>query len=202
MSDAFKESNTNTYRNVVTFQSGFGVIADEPFFIGSPTTVNSNLISYNEFRPIGGISGYVAYTGLNKHAFVNVASGQNHFIDLINGNIGQSSNGIISIDFLSMALENGTTTVDWGEMQLINGDVALSWAVYTLLDAGVSTTLNWDKRLLLGGNWASTVGFILSGTAPATMTSAGVKGQIATSGTNLYVCTGTSQWGKVPLIAF
>lgn len=38
--------------------------------------------------------------------------------------------------------------------------------------------------------------------APATSTSAGTKGQIATDGTYLYVCYATNQWKRVTLDAF
>lgn len=40
---------------------------------------------------------------------------------------------------------------------------------------------------------------ILTGLAPATPSSLGVVGQMATSGTYLYACTGVNQWGRVQL---
>jgi hypothetical protein len=60
MSDAFTESDSTVFRNTVTFVSGFGVIADEPFNVGSPTTINSVLNTYNQINPYGGISGYLS----------------------------------------------------------------------------------------------------------------------------------------------
>lgn len=59
MSDAFRESDAMVFRNTVTFVTGFGVIADQPFNIGSPTSTNSVLNAYNQINPYGGISGYV-----------------------------------------------------------------------------------------------------------------------------------------------
>ena len=44
--------------------------------------------------------------------------------------------------------------------------------------------------------------FILSGNAPATSTSSGIKGQIAVSGIYLFVATGTNQWGRVALSTY
>ena len=190
MSDAFIESNTNTYRNIITFQSGFGVIADQSFNIGSPTTTSSNLVTYNKHLPLGGISGYVPFTGNGQNIYVpNILSGSNYKFDLNGWSIASNSFG---------------TLIDFNSKQLLNPGIGVSitWTTYQLHDINESTTVDYSNRVLLGGNWVSTIGFILSGTAPTSMTFAGIKGQIAASGTNLYICTGTNQWGKVPLVAF
>jgi len=57
MNDAFRESDTILFRKSVTFQTGFGIIADEPFNVGSLTTTGSFLNTYNQIRAYGGISG-------------------------------------------------------------------------------------------------------------------------------------------------
>lgn len=62
MADSFREIDSITFRNLVTFVTGFGVMADEPFNIGSPTTTNSILNTYNQIIPYGGISGYMPLT--------------------------------------------------------------------------------------------------------------------------------------------
>lgn len=60
MSDAFTEKNTELFRFPVTFVSGFGVLADQTWSVGSPTTTGSFLDAYNQFRPYGGISGFAS----------------------------------------------------------------------------------------------------------------------------------------------
>lgn len=59
MADAFKESNTVTFRQNVVFYTGFSIIADQAFNIGSVSTISSFLNTYNQLRPYGGISGYL-----------------------------------------------------------------------------------------------------------------------------------------------
>lgn len=45
-------------------------------------------------------------------------------------------------------------------------------------------------------------GLILSGTAPTSYNSAGTSGELALSGTNLYICTGQNAWGRIPILDF
>lgn len=221
MSDAFRESNSDTYRNVVTFQSGFGVIADQPFTIGSPTTTNSNLVTYNIIKPLGGISGYVGYTGTNTGIFIpNYISGKSMCIGFndtsnpVGAGIFSNTNGLL-INFIdpvgcSFNDNNGLICVDLISKQLqVDGDPRLDWFQQFLYDNGGNMVIDWSNRTMTGFNngfWKinnlSTYQLNLSGTAPASMTSSGIKGQIATSGGFLYVCTGASQWGKVPLVSF
>lgn len=60
MSDAFREKNSGLYRQMVTFVEGFGVVRDSAWNIGSSTTTGSFLNTYQQIRPIGGISGYLS----------------------------------------------------------------------------------------------------------------------------------------------
>lgn len=80
MADAFKESNTITFRQNVVFYTGFSIIADQAFNIGSASTTNSFLNSYNTFRPYGGISGYLRSGEVGGTGFTNIiVSGTGYF---------------------------------------------------------------------------------------------------------------------------
>ena len=50
MGRAHTESKTHTFKQDVTFITGFGVVADEPINIGSPTTSNTDLVIHNKLK--------------------------------------------------------------------------------------------------------------------------------------------------------
>lgn len=86
---------------------------------------------------------------------------------------------------------NSTFSVDWGSRYLQKSDNSIS--------------LNWEDRII-SGVWniqqLRPIAFLLTGTAPATATSAGISGQIARSGQFLYIATGTNKWGKIQISNF
>ena len=149
MSDAFRESNTNTYRNVVTFVSGFGVIADQAFQVGSSTTTSSNLITYNIIVPWGGISGYLPTgTLINSNHFVKTTGDQN-ISGVKNFFFSPKTNAVIS---------NGNNATDVAMIDLVNQqlwnnafELSLDWAVRQLSD-GANVSVDWTNRIL-SGTW-------------------------------------------------
>ena len=107
MANSFREADTMVYRDSVTFVTGFNVLADEPFTIGSPTSVNSFLNTYNQIRPYGGVSGMVTLTGdqsitgiktFNSSIIVNASTALSNVV--INGNLDGGTNNpfVISCD--------------------------------------------------------------------------------------------------------
>lgn len=64
--------------------------------------------------------------------------------------------------------------------------------------SGVPTpsTAQWMTRL------QQVVNFPVSDSFPATATSMGVAGQIATDGNYVYVCTATNTWKRAALVTF
>ena len=50
MGRAHTESKTHTFKQNVTFITGFGVVADEPINIGSPTSSNTDLVIHNKLK--------------------------------------------------------------------------------------------------------------------------------------------------------
>jgi len=140
MSDAFRETDSILFRQLVTFQTGFGVIADEPFTIGSITSVNSPLVTYNQIIPYGGISG-----------FVSGASGLNNQIQYNNsGNLAGNTGFIFSNGKLGINIPSPKYSID------VNSGIGNSSGSLVLY-AGYGTTGGPNTNILLlpqflGGN--------------------------------------------------
>lgn len=104
------------------------------------------------------------------------------------GILATSAGQVISLQDYTLT-NNTVISLDWNNRILYKSD-------------GTTQSINYNN-LLLSGDWKTEsltlYKTILSGTAPATSTSAGIKGQIATSGAFLFVATGTNQWGRVAL---
>jgi len=146
MSEAFRETNTKTYRNIVTFISGFGVVADQEFQVGSPTTTNSKLITYNLTIPWGGISGYLS-SGELEHSdmFVKTTGAQT-----ING-LKTFNNGI-ETDLVDSITSNGSIDLSTLRLKDASDILSLGWNSRRLSDSVPATSLDWNSRFL-SGTW-------------------------------------------------
>lgn len=171
MSDAFKESNSNLYRQSVTFVTGFNVIADQPFQIGSSLTANSTLITYNQILPIGGISGYLrSGEGSEASIYGLISTGNADLRYLMTGTSGVfvdkvSAQTIIGAKtfqpdtvFKLYDGANSTTVIDFNNDNNFtlrgnfDGDAVDSIDVSTrqLINASNALSLDWQNRKLTG----------------------------------------------------
>lgn len=218
MSNAFRESETMTYRNFVTFVTGFGVVADAPFVVGSNTTTNSTLITHNAILPFGGISGYVPYSGGTGTLFISKISDSGHtginlnltrgiiinvpndsyLIDFQYGTLNQIDPyyNIATVDWFHRLLidENETTSIYWNTREMTDSDGASSvqWQNRLLYDASINTSLDWQNRLLADNNSVTTLDYqnlVLSGSWKAQNLI--ISGQsVVTGSSNSFVTTG------------
>src|SRR5581483_1629969 len=95
---------------------------------------NSILTSYNAFRPIGGVSGYVPFTGGNQSIYLKgILSGQNFVLNFPNATIdaaGLTGGAAQLIDFGNgFLLDYGNLSVDWFDGSLIEpgGAISVDW---------------------------------------------------------------------------
>jgi hypothetical protein len=168
MSDSFRETDAIVFRNAVTFQTGFGVMADSPFTIGSPISTNSSLITYNQIIPYGGISG----TGIFATS-VNLGSTggflQNE-IKAISENVQNISFGFpnattiagnitirVDNDFQIYDPMDGSNVVDivsdnYFYLRDLNTIICADIYNRQLKDSSNNLSLDWDKKIL-SGNW-------------------------------------------------
>lgn len=173
MSDAFKESNTKTFRDEITFITGFGIVADQPFQIGSPSSQYSNLTTYNTILPWGGISGYLrsgegggtGTTNIGEYNVVYTTGNQNinnlktfsgvKFTGYCSG-INVSGFRIYVQDQLFVtgtALFNKSITVksylQTPQVQAIVGGYTIDMEAATLYDStGPFPSVEWQNRIL------------------------------------------------------
>lgn len=170
MSNAFRESQTHTFRNQVVFVTGFGVIADQPFQIGSENTTNSLVITYNQIVPLGGISGYDTHisTGDADARYVNITGNETvdgkktfsdiTYIDKIESIINKEEAG-------PRIYVNSGLLYDW------NGSLIANWSDGLLLSNPTTTSLDWKNRIL-SGDWNILGTIRISGNSVATGESA------------------------------
>ncbi len=103
----------------------------------------------------------------------------------------------------------GIESLDWSNRLLVDvfGQTCVNWRTYQLINPDLDTaSLDWKYRTL-SGTWISADQFstnklVISGLAPSTPTSAGVFGQVAISGSKLYIATGTNKWGFIPITSW
>lgn len=173
MSDAFREIDTVKFNNQITFVTGFGVIADQTFQVGSLTTQNSNLVTYNTIIPWGGISGFGSSGELiNSNIFVKTTGNQT-----ISG--VKNFQGDMKATSITSNGNNGTdlTFIDFLNRQIWDNDLAVSldWQLRQLRDAISATAIDWNNRIL-SGTW-NVQALRMSGVSVATGQGGGGGGQ-------------------------
>lgn len=169
MSDAFVESNSQTFRQLVTFTSGFGIVSDSAWNVGSPTSTGSFLNTYNQVRPFGGISGYVASNrGIGQSLILvgdTIVTGNlmitGNFAGVISNVIFGPNASILSSEAggggnpyciypggRTLMNSDGNVTINWEEGALYNGqgDAAWGWLGGFLNAPDNTTSLNVAER--------------------------------------------------------
>src|SRR5882724_31482 len=177
MNDAFRESDTILFRKSVTFQTGFGIIADEPFNVGSLTTTGSFLNTYNQIRAYGGISGTGGFITTGQTGNFYPSSNPNNYIDnsvfngdgnlvTIGGDGTQDGVGFFyilncqGIGVLSAVQNASLPDIDFFNDQLLQGGYFADPSVLTL---------DWNTKVLTGGAWTAQTGFNVGGSNAMTI---------------------------------
>lgn len=197
----------NNQRSGIVFNNGEPAWATDTkeFFIGDGVTSGGvGMVSQNSNQIISGEKFF------KKNVFIDSTLRIRN-----SGNIGEC----LFLNYYSIGNELSTTPlIDLSQNKLIeaNGFDSIDWFNRTLLTNYLSspvTTYDWQqgifynftdssvsmdyKNRFVSGAWQ-----LVTSTPPTTATSNGIKGQIATSGNFLYICTGTNKWGKIAISAF
>lgn len=175
-----------------------------PLTVDSSATFESGLTSNGLIQSVSISSPLI--TGQNFSGVNN--SGQNAYFDYLNADTitGDYISGKVLTATSPVGATNTTDIIIFNNGKIRHGGI-LWLGTLSLDEFGMNNNANKDfdfnvtnHTLRINSNYTYLNSkTVISGAAPATPTSNGIRGEIATSGNYLYVCTGTNLWGRTHL---
>lgn len=178
---------TNAGKNLIN--------GEQNFFLGSDIGMNFTTGSYNFF--LGHEVANYVYSGN-----ANISIGGDNIVDGLDNqvNIGSvfyyNGTGYLTLNAdTGVGLGTSSTGTDTGALVVLGG-VGVTDNIIVGTSATIKGSLNLENSIKFIDGTTQTTAFSILGGVPTSSTSTGIKGQIVSSGLDLYVCVATNSWVK------
>ena len=168
---------------------------EQNFFLGSDIGMNFTTGSYNFF--LGHEVANYVYSGN-----ANISIGGDNIVDGLDNqvNIGSvfyyNGTGYLTLNAdTGVGLGTSSTGTDTGALVVLGG-VGVTDNIIVGTSATIKGSLNLENSIKFIDGTTQTTAFSILGGVPTSSTSTGIKGQIVSSGLDLYVCVATNSWVK------
>lgn len=168
---------------------------EQNFFLGSDIGMNFTTGSYNFF--LGHEVANFVYSGN-----ANISIGGDNIVDGLDNqvNIGSvfyyNGTGYLTLNAdTGLGLGTISTGTDTGALVVLGG-VGITDNIVVGTSATIKGSLNLENSIKFIDGTTQTTAFSILGGVPTSSTSTGIKGQIVSSGLDLYVCVNTNSWVK------
>lgn len=168
---------------------------EQNFFLGSDIGMNFTTGSYNFF--LGHEVANFVYSGN-----ANISIGGDNIVDGLDNqvNIGSvfyyNGTGYLRLNAdTGVGLGTVSTGTDTGALVVLGG-VGITDNIVVGTSATIKGSLNLENSIKFIDGTTQTTAFSILGGVPTSSTSTGIKGQIVSSGLDLYVCVATNSWVK------
>lgn len=168
---------------------------EQNFFLGSDIGMNFTTGSYNFF--LGHEVANFVYSGN-----ANISIGGDNIVDGLDNqvNIGSvfyyNGTGYLTLNAdTGVGLGTSSTGTDTGALVVLGG-VGITDNIIVGTSATIKGSLNLENSIKFIDGTTQTTAFSILGAVPTSSTSTGIKGQIVSSGLDLYVCVNTNSWVK------